>query len=147
MSPTASASSSTLFSLLRKNGGKAFTVYMPESEAKFAQNDALLQAGRVHGYGPCGYSAASFTSKWIRHALAGMVERLAQERARALAGRVTRPPHHNHADPLPPGAADAVLQGTLFGVGAARDGGGGRQRRRTTKAVAAAGGMIMVRCD
>ena len=65
-----------VFSLLRKNGGKAFAVYVPESEAEFAQNDALLQAGRVHGYGPCDYSAASFTPKWIRHALAGMVERV-----------------------------------------------------------------------
>lgn len=104
-----------VFSLLRKNGGKAFAVYVPESEAEFAQNDALLQAGRVHGYGPCDYSAASFTPKWIRHALAGMVERLAQERARALAARVTRPPRHLHADPAPPGAADAASQGTLFG--------------------------------
>ena len=104
-----------VFSLLRKNGGKAFAVYVPESEAEFAQNDALLQAGRVHGYGPCDYSAASFTPKWIRHALAGMVERLAQERTRALAARVTRPPRHLHADPSPPGAADAASQGTLFG--------------------------------
>jgi hypothetical protein len=69
----------------------------------------------VHGYGPCDYSAASFTPKWIRHALAGMVERLAQERTRALAARVTRPPRHLHADPAPPGAADAASQGTLFG--------------------------------
>jgi hypothetical protein len=44
-----------------------------------------------------------------------MVERLAQERARALAARVTRPPRHIHADPAPPGAADAASQGTLFG--------------------------------
>jgi len=103
-----------VFSLLRKNGGKAFAVYVPESEAEFAQNDALLQAGRVHGYGPCDYSAASFTPKWIRHALAGMVERLAQERARSLAARVTRPPRHLHADPAP--ATDAgTAQGTLFG--------------------------------
>ena len=75
-------------------GGKAFAVYVPESEAEFAQNDALLQAGRVHGYGPCDYAAASFTPKWIRHALAAMVERLAQERQRSVAARVTRPPRH-----------------------------------------------------
>ena len=104
-----------VFSLLRKNGGKAFAVYVPESEAELAQNDALLQAGRVHGYGPCDYSAAAFTPKWIRHALAGMVERLAQERTRALAARVTRPPRHLHTEPAPPGAADAASQGTLFG--------------------------------
>jgi hypothetical protein len=104
-----------VFSLLRKNGGKAFAVYVPESEAEFAQNDSLLQAGRVHGYGPCDYSAAAFTPKWIRHALAGMVERLAQERTRALAARVTRPPRHLHTEPAPPSATDAASQGTLFG--------------------------------
>ncbi|MEY2822063.1 MAG: HAD family hydrolase [Opitutales bacterium] len=103
-----------VFSLLRKNGGRAFAVYVPESEAEFAQNDALLQTGRVHGYGPCDYTPASFTPKWIRHALAGMVERLAQERARALAARVARPPRHLHTDPVPPPAAGGV-QGTLFG--------------------------------
>ena len=103
-----------VFSLLRKNGGRAFAVYVPESEAEFAQNDALLQTGRVHGYGPCDYTPASFTPKWIRHALAGMAERLAQERARALAARVARPPRHLHTDPVPPPAAGGV-QGTLFG--------------------------------
>jgi hypothetical protein len=103
-----------VFSLLRKNGGKAFAVYVPESEAEFAQNDALLQAGRVHGYGPCDYAAASFTPKWIRHALVGMVERLAQERQRSVAARVTRPPRHLHADPAPPPEA-GTQQGHLFG--------------------------------
>jgi hypothetical protein len=44
-----------------------------------------------------------------------MVERLAQERTRALAARVTRPPRHLHAEPAPPGADAAAAQGTLFG--------------------------------
>jgi hypothetical protein len=104
-----------VFSLLRKNGGKAFAVYVPESEAEFAQNDALLQAGRVHGYGPCDYAAAAFTPKWIRHALTGMVERLAQERAAAVSARVTRPPRHIHADAPANPAKDNPSQGTFFG--------------------------------
>lgn len=103
-----------VFSLLRKNGGKAFAVYVPTNEAEFAQNDALLQAGRVHGYGPCDYRDAAFTPKWIRHALTGMVERLAQERTRALAARITRPPRHIHADPSTPRDA-STSQGNLFG--------------------------------
>ena len=86
-----------------------------ESEAEFAQNDALLQAGRVHGYGPCDYAAAAFTPKWIRHALTGMVERLAQERAAAVSARVTRPPRHIHADAPANPAKDNPSQGTFFG--------------------------------
>jgi hypothetical protein len=43
-----------------------------------------------------------------------MVERLAQERQRSVAARVTRPPRHLHADPTP--APDAgTQQGHLFG--------------------------------
>jgi hypothetical protein len=101
------------FSLIRKNGGKAFAVYVAANEAEFAQNDALLQAGRVHGYGPCDYSPTSFTPKWIRHALAGMVDRLVQERSHALATRVTRPPRHLQTDPVVK-RDDVAKQGNLF---------------------------------
>ncbi len=101
------------FSLLRKNGGKAFAVYVEENQAEFAQNDALLQSGRVHGYGPCDYSANGFTPKWIRHALTSSVERLAQERSRVLAARVTRPPRHLSTDPVLP-RQDTTAQGNLF---------------------------------
>lgn len=102
------------FSLLKKNGGKAFAVYVADNDAEFAQNDALLQSGRVHGYGPCDYSANAFTPKWIRHALAGMVERLVQERSRAVEARVTRPPRHLSTDATLP-SDEAASQGNLFG--------------------------------
>jgi len=104
-----------VFSLLRKNGGKTFAVYRPDSEAEFAQCDSLLQVGRVHGYGPCDYTEESFTTRWIRHAVAGMIERLVAERRQAVDARVSQPPRHLH----PPAAGSVAKPGStqrgLFG--------------------------------
>jgi hypothetical protein len=101
-----------VFSLLRKNGGKAFAVYVPESEAEFAQNDALLQAGRVPRLRPRAATppppsrrsgSATPSPAWSNASR--------EERARALAARVTRPPRHLHADSAPSSAADAACAG------------------------------------
>ena len=88
-----------VFSLLRKSGGKTYAVFHPDHEAEFAQCDSLLQAGRVHGYGPCDYRDTSLTARWIRHAISGMVERLGAERRQAMDLRVSQPPRHLHAPP------------------------------------------------
>lgn len=104
-----------VFSLLRKNGGKTFAVYRPDSEAEFAQCDSLLQVGRVHGYGPCDYTDGSFTTRWIRHAVSGMIERLVAERRQAVDARVSKPPRHIH----PPASGSSMKpnekQPGLFG--------------------------------
>ena len=58
------------YSRCSSNGGKVYAVFNPDSEAEFAQNDALLHAGRIHAYGPADYRAHSTSAKWLRmHAL------------------------------------------------------------------------------
>lgn len=104
-----------VFSLLRKNGGKTFAVYRPDSEAEFAQCDSLLQVGRVHGYGPCDYTDGSFTTRWIRHAIAGMIERLVAERRQAVDARVSQPPRHLHPPTGSSIAKPGSTQRGLFG--------------------------------
>lgn len=91
-----------VFSLLRKAGGKTYAVFHPDHEAEFAQCDSLLQTGRVHGYGPCDYSEGSLTTRWIRHAITGMVERLSAERRQSMDRRVSQPPRHLSTSPKPP---------------------------------------------
>lgn len=103
-----------VFSLLRKSGGKTYAVFHPEHEAEFAQCDSLLQTGRVHGYGPCDYTESSFTTRWIRHAVTGMIDRLVAERRQALDRRVSQPPRHLNAPP-PRAAAPGTSQPGLFG--------------------------------
>lgn len=103
-----------VFSLLRKAGGKTYAVFHPEHEAEFAQCDALLQTGRVHGYGPIDYTESSLTTRWIRHAVAGMVERLVAERRHALDRRVAPPPRHLNT-PAPRAPQGGATQPGLFG--------------------------------
>ncbi len=91
-----------VFSLLRKSGGKTYAVFHPDHEAEFAQCDSLLQTGRVHGYGPCDYSEGSLTTRWIRHAIMGMIERLSAERRQSMDRRVSQPPRHLSTSPKPP---------------------------------------------
>ena len=50
------------FSVVKNNGGKTYAVFQPENDAEFAQNDALLHAGRIHSYGPADYTANSTTT-------------------------------------------------------------------------------------
>jgi len=40
------------FSVVKKNGGKAYAVYNPDVPAEFEQNDRLRQVGRIDHYGP-----------------------------------------------------------------------------------------------
>ena len=54
------------FSVIRSHGGKAFAVYDPNDEEEFAQNDRMLEQGRVDAYGPADYRPESSTTKWLR---------------------------------------------------------------------------------
>ena len=101
-----------VFSLLRKSGGKTYAVFHPDHEAEFAQCDALLQGGRVHGYGPCDYRDTSLTTRWIRHAVSGMVDRLVAERRQSMDHRVAQPPRHLNTPSKP--AAGGASQPGLF---------------------------------
>lgn len=83
-----------VFSVIKTNGGKTFAVYDRENEEEFAQNDALLQSGRIHAYGPADYSTNSPTSMWLKMHLHKICQRIIKERLHALEERLYKPPQH-----------------------------------------------------
>ncbi|MEO0796431.1 MAG: HAD family hydrolase [Verrucomicrobiota bacterium] len=85
-----------VFSVVRRNGGKTYAVYDPESESEFLQNDQLQQDARVDSYGPADYTAKSQTTRWLKMQVRRICDRLADEGEAALALRVKKPPRHLH---------------------------------------------------
>ncbi len=102
-----------VFSVVRRNGGQTYAVYDPANPAEFAQNDSLLQTGRIHAYGPADYRSTSSTAQWLHMHVRAIGERIVREREDAVAARTTRPPRHLHA-PAPAIPAKAK-QDELFG--------------------------------
>lgn len=90
-----------VFSVVKSMGGKAFAVFNPESEAEFAQNDALLHERRIHAYGPADYTTKSTTAKWLRMHLRNICDRVVQECETALNENVGKPPRHLNSDAEP----------------------------------------------
>ncbi|MGB0257548.1 MAG: haloacid dehalogenase-like hydrolase [Coraliomargarita sp.] len=90
-----------VFSVVKSNGGKAYAVFNPDSEAEFAQNDALLHAGRIHAYGPADYTEKSTTSKWLRMHVRHICDSIVEECEHALAKNVRSAPRHLHDDDEP----------------------------------------------
>ncbi|MGB0415261.1 MAG: haloacid dehalogenase-like hydrolase [Coraliomargarita sp.] len=104
-----------VFSVVKSNGGKAYAVFNPDSEAEFAQNDALLHAGRIHSYGPADYTAQSTTAKWLRMHVRQICDNIVEECEHALSKNVGRAPRHLHGDDEPePEALPAEPQKELF---------------------------------
>lgn len=104
-----------VFSVVKSNGGKAYAVFNPDSEAEFAQNDALLHAGRIHSYGPADYTAQSTTAKWLRMHVRQICDNIVEECEHALSKNVGRAPRHLHEDDEPePEALPAEPQKELF---------------------------------
>ncbi|MGB0743002.1 MAG: haloacid dehalogenase-like hydrolase [Opitutales bacterium] len=102
-----------VFSVVKGNGGKTYAVFNPESEAEFAQNDALLHAGRIHAYGPADYTAKSTTAKWLRMHVRGICDRIVAECEANLSDKVSRAPRHLHEEDEPE-PRDAEPQKELF---------------------------------
>jgi hypothetical protein len=105
-----------VFSVVKSNGGKAYAVFNPDSEAEFAQNDALLSAGRIHAYGPADYTEKSTTSKWLRMHVRTICDSIVAECEASLNEKVRRAPRHLH-DENERGAAvslESVTQKELF---------------------------------
>jgi hypothetical protein len=100
-----------VFSVVRRNGGQTYAVYDPANPAEFAQNDSLLQNGRIHAYGPADYRAESSTAQWLKMHVLAICERIVREREGAVSARVTKPPRHLHS---PPPAATPAAQHELF---------------------------------
>jgi len=88
-----------VFSVVRRAGGKAYAVYEHGSAEEFAQNDGLLQKGRVDNYGPADYTENSSTAQWLRMHVLQICERIVREREEALKHRVSPPPRHLHKRP------------------------------------------------
>ena len=106
-----------VFSVVRRSGGLAFAVYDPANEDEFAQNDSLLQAGRIHSYGPADYREGSSTDMWLRMHLREIADRICSFRRQALASRVKEPPRHLHKKEAVVEADPEDRQGSLFPEG------------------------------
>lgn len=95
-----------VFSVVKGNGGMTYAVFNPESEGEFAQNDALLQAGRIHAYGPADYTVKSTTTKWLRMHVRRICDAIVEECESELSKKISRAPRHLHdqdkADPTCP---------------------------------------------
>jgi len=87
-----------VFSVVKRSGGKTYAVYNPPSKQEFAQNDELLQNGRIHSYGPANYTSESSTARWVEMHLRKMCDRIVQEHEAAVSRRVGKPPGHVHDD-------------------------------------------------
>jgi hypothetical protein len=95
------------FSVVKRGGGRAYAVYNPANPAEFAQNDRLLQSGRIHGYGPADYTEKSSTAQWLRMHVHQICDRIVTDREAAVALKATRPPRHLNATPAEIAAAAA----------------------------------------
>lgn len=87
-----------VFSVVKDHGGKAFAVYDRENQEEFAQNDDLLQSGRIHAYGPADYSPGTPTSMWVAMHVETICKRIVKNRQEAIEQRLSKPPRHIHAN-------------------------------------------------
>lgn len=83
-----------VFSVIKNHGGKTFAVYDRDNAEEFAQNDSLLQSGRIHAYGPADYTNNSPTCMWLKMHLHKICQRIIKERFHALEERMSQPPKH-----------------------------------------------------
>ncbi|KAF0095594.1 MAG: hypothetical protein E1N59_1089 [Puniceicoccaceae bacterium 5H] len=103
-----------VFSVVRKNGGKAYAVYAPGSESEFVQNDELRQCGRVDHFGRADFRERSDTYMWLTTHVRRICDRIVEESEQALNRRVGRPPRHLHDDE-PRKTPQGPQQEILFG--------------------------------
>ena len=87
-----------VFSVVKNNGGKTFAVYDQSSNEEFAQNDRLLQSGRIHAYGPTDFQETSNTGMWLKMHICDICDQIVEERELALTKKVGRPPRHIHKE-------------------------------------------------
>jgi hypothetical protein len=105
------------FSVVKGGGGRAYAVYHPDKPEEFAQNDSLLQTGRIHGYGPADYTESSSTAQWLRMHIHQICDRIVADRKGAVAQKASRPPRHLTATPEEEAAkraAKAPKQGSFL---------------------------------
>ncbi len=100
-----------VFSVVRKNGGRAFAVYEPGDEQGFRQNDQLLRHGRVDAYGRADFRPGSDTHMWLKMHVSEICDRIVEEQKYSISQRVSRPPRHLHRKEEP---SPSVTQADLF---------------------------------
>ena len=82
------------FSVVKRGGGKTYAVYNSGNLQEFEQNDHLLQAGRIHGYGPADYSSNSSTRNWINLHLDKICDKVIKRQQDSLNEKVSNAPKH-----------------------------------------------------
>lgn len=85
-----------VFALLKKNGGKTFAVYQPDRADEFAQNDCLLQNGRIHAYGPADYREGTSTYQWLMLHINYICDEIISRNVAAVKTQIGQPPTHLH---------------------------------------------------
>lgn len=102
-----------VFSVVRKNGGRAYAVYEPKNEKEFVQNDQLREAGRVDHFGRADYREKSDTYMWLATQVRRIASRIVAENEQALDRRVGAPPRHIHREQAPPSSGPAQSEMAL----------------------------------
>ena len=87
-----------VFSVVKQNGGLAYAVYNPESDAEFQQNDKLREMGRIHHYGEANYNSKSATARWLKMHIGQICDRIVCDQDAILAATIGAPPRHIHPD-------------------------------------------------
>ena len=82
------------FSVVKKNGGRAYGVFNPARSDEFAQNDHLRQAGRIDHYGPADYTSESITTNWLKLQVHQICDKILHNRETALLEKASKPPRH-----------------------------------------------------
>ena len=83
-----------VFLVVKSNGCKAYAVFNPESEAEFAQNDAMIHAGRIHACSPADYTQKSTSSKWLHMYIRSICDSILAECEASLSENVSPAPRH-----------------------------------------------------
>ena len=87
-----------MFTVIRERGGKAFAVHTPDNLKEFAQNDLLLQSGRIDCYGPADYRSNTHTHKWLKMHVEKIADRIIEERETKLKAAMKAAPSHSQDD-------------------------------------------------
>jgi len=82
------------FSVMKQNGGLAYAVHDPGSDAHYKQAMKLAESGRVHHYGPADYRTDSSTFKWLKAKIEERAERIMTDRSQHTDAAVQKAPTH-----------------------------------------------------
>jgi len=83
-----------VFSVVKRNGGKAYAVYPAGNEKALKQANDLLREGRVDAFGEADYRPGSQTHMWIMMTVRGMADSIMDAREKKLQNKVGKAPVH-----------------------------------------------------